>query len=82
LTLLKFDRDPYITKLPGDTKYFLTSPSLAVTKITIENGIFSDRQSSRKGEEGSLSRKERKIVKKGGEWIQIVNGFIGTKERE
>jgi hypothetical protein len=54
----------------------LTSPSLAVTEIIMKNGVFSDWQSSRKGEEGSLSRKERKIVKKGGELIRIVNGFI------
>jgi hypothetical protein len=73
---LKFDRVSYTTNLPGDTKYFLTSPSLAVTEIIIENGVFPDWQSSWKGEEGGLSRKERKIVKKGGEWIQIVNGFM------
>jgi hypothetical protein len=54
----------------------LTSPSLAVTKTTIRIGVFSGQRSSRKGEEESLSRKGRKIVKKGGEFIQLVNGFI------
>jgi hypothetical protein len=91
LAPLKYYRGSYTINLSGDTKYFLTSLSLAATKITIINSdphpagavypvvtlrVFPDRRSSRKGEEESLSRKERKIVKKGGELIQIVNGFI------
>jgi len=76
LTPLKYDRESYTTNLPGDTKYFLTSLSLAVTEIIVKNRVFPDQRSSRKGEEGSLSQKERKIVKKGGELIRIVNGFI------
>jgi hypothetical protein len=91
---LTFDQESYTTNLSGDTKYFLTSPSLAVTKIIIENGVFSGQQSFRKGEEGSCEtfslglgkssflRKRRNIVKKGGEFLQVDNGFIHTLRRE
>jgi hypothetical protein len=40
LTPLKYDRESYTTNLPGDTKYFLTSLSLAATEIIVKIGYF------------------------------------------
>jgi hypothetical protein len=36
LTPLKYNNVSYTTNLPGDTKYFLTSLSLAVTEIIVK----------------------------------------------
>jgi hypothetical protein len=76
LTPLKFNYASYTTNLPVDTKYFLTSLSLAATKIIIENGVFSIGNHPGRVKEEAFPKKERKIGKKGGELIQIVNGFI------
>jgi hypothetical protein len=81
---LTYDHKPYTTKLPGGTKYFLTRLPLVDTKITIENGCFHCFPVD--GYPGNVKkkafRKERQIVKRGGEWVQIVNGFIKKEENE
>jgi hypothetical protein len=54
LTPLKFYDASYTTNLPGDTKYFLTRPSLAAKKSSYKTVYFSIRNHPRRMKRDAL----------------------------